>query len=71
MAWDINIEPLPDMYQKLLNHRNRDINLNMGAGEKDDILSLYRQGTGSTLNKMYSKNISQVINITVHPMKNM
>ena len=64
----INIEPLPDMYQKLLNHRNRDINLNMGAGEKDDILSLYRQGVGSTLNKMYSSNKSPVINITVHPM---
>ena len=64
----INIEPLPDMYQKLLNHRNRDINLNMGAGEKDDILSLHRQGVSSTLNKMYSSNRSSVINITVHPM---
>ena len=64
----INIEPLPDMYQKLLNHRNRDINLNMGAGEKDDILSLHRQGVSSTLNKMYSSNRSPVINITVHPM---
>ena len=64
----MNIEPLPDMYQKLLTYRNRDINLNIGAGEKDDILPLYMQNVGSTLNKMYSKNISQVINITVHPM---
>ena len=64
----INIEPLPEMQQLLLKHRSRDINLNIGAGEKDDILTLYSQGTGSHLIKKYSGGNRRTINITVHPM---
>jgi len=62
----INIEPLPDMFQKLLNYRNKDINLNIGAGEKDDLMPLAVGGGGSTLNKKYFSSNSQTINITVN-----
>jgi len=64
----INIEPLPDMFQKLLNYRNKDINLNIGAGEKDDLMPLAVGGPGSTLNKEYFSSDSKTINITVQPL---
>jgi len=64
----INIEPLPDMLQKLLNYRNKDINLNIGAGEKDDLMPLAVGGPGSTLNKEYFSSDSKTINITVQPL---
>ena len=65
--YGINIEPLPKAFSDLLKYRTRDINLNYGVGQKDDILKFYVKGVGSTLNKNFSKN-SKVINIKIHPM---
>jgi len=56
------------MFQKLLNYRNKDINLNIGAGEKDDLMPLAVGGPGSTLNKEYFSSDSKTINITVQPL---
>ncbi len=40
-GWNgINIEPLPNKYELLLNDRKRDINLNFGVG-KEKVLLLY------------------------------
>ena len=64
----INIEPLPDMYKKLLNDRSRDINLNIGASEKEDTLSLFLHKEGSTVNKKIFKEKGETINITVYPL---
>lgn len=48
-GWNgINIEPLPDMYQELCQKRNRDINLNIGVGNKHDILTMRVCDYGST-----------------------
>ena len=61
---------MPNVFSNLLKNRIKDINLNFGAGEKDDNLKLYANGdngVGSTLNKSFSRN-SKAINIEVHPM---
>ena len=66
----INIEPLPNAFSNLIKYRTRDINLNYGAGQKDDKLILYiigKTGSGSTLNKNFSR-YSKSINIEIHPM---
>ena len=48
-GWNgINIEPLPDMYQELCQKRDRDINLNIGVGNKHDILTMRVCDYGST-----------------------
>ena len=49
----INIEPLPDKYRSLLLYRNRDINLNIGAGENQRNATLYLMRGGSTTKKQY------------------
>ena len=49
----INIEPLPDKYHSLLLNRNRDINLNIGAGNSEGNTTLYLRGAGSTTKKQY------------------
>ena len=64
----INIEPLPVMYKKLLNDRIRDINLNIGASDKEDLLTLCLNGDGSTVNKKYFKENGETINIKVLPL---
>lgn len=46
--WGINIEPLPDMYKELCEKRDRDINLNIGVGNKHDILTMRVCDYGST-----------------------
>ena len=38
--YGINIEPLPSKYKALQIHRRRDINLNLGIGEKEGIATL-------------------------------
>lgn len=38
----VNIEPLTEPYIQLKNHRERDINLCFGIGEKDGLKSLLR-----------------------------
>ena len=64
----INIEPLPDMYKKLSNDRKRDINLNIGASEKEDKLTLFLNGGASTVTKKYFKEKGITINIKVYPL---
>ena len=64
----INIEPLPDMYKKLSNDRKRDINLNIGASEKEDKLTLFLNGGASTVTKKYFKDKGTTINIKVYPL---
>ena len=56
------------MYKKLLNDRSRDINLNIGASEKEDTLPLFLYGVGSTVNKKYFKTNGETLNITVYPL---
>lgn len=57
-GWNgINIEPLPDMYQELCQKRDRDINLNIGVGNKHDILTMRVCDYGSTFsNKVIYEN---------------
>lgn len=64
----INIEPLPNMYNKLIKYRNRDINLQIGVGEKEGNQILYINGLSSTLNKNYSNNINETLNISIYTM---
>ena len=49
--YGINIEPLPDKYQDLVEFRKRDINLQIGAGKMKGNGTLYMFGSGSTLQK--------------------
>ena len=37
----INIEPMPDYYEKLSADRPRDINLMLAAGNRDEVLPFY------------------------------
>ena len=64
----INIEPLPEEYSKLVKARIRDINLNYGAGEKDDNLIFYLQGTATTADKRYGSGNQKKQAIEVHPL---
>ena len=70
MGWHgINIEPLPDMHQKLSKDRIRDINLNIGASEKEDTLVLRLDGDcSSIIDKKYYGINGNTINITVYPL---
>ena len=48
-GWNgINIEPLPDMYVELCVKRERDVNLNMGMGNKHGRMTLHIEGMLST-----------------------
>lgn len=56
LGWSgINIEPLPDMYDKLCQDRSRDININCGAGDKEETLELYVMGGLSTFDESTAK----------------
>ena len=68
--YGINIEPLPNKFQDLVNTRFRDINIQIGVGEKKGNASLYVDGAGSTLSKEYSRNSSNLININIDTMIN-
>ena len=67
--YGLNIEPLPAMYNMLIKYRNRDINLQIGVGEKEGNQILYANGFSSTLNKNYSNDINEKINISIYTMK--
>ena len=55
-GWNgINIEPLPEEYQKLVISRPRDINLNICAGEKEANITIYKESVGTTRKKYYSR----------------
>lgn len=47
----INIEPLPDMFNELMAKRERDINLNVGLGNKEGKLTLHIENMLSTFSK--------------------
>ena len=64
----INIEPLPEMFSLISKNRIRDINLNIGAGEKEGIMSLNVRGGCSTLNKKYFNDKEPFINVTIYPL---
>ena len=68
--YGINIEPLPNKIQELMKYRKRDINLQIGVGEKKGIARLFEKESGSTLFKEYSSNNSQILNIHIDTMLN-
>ena len=65
--YGINIEPLPNKYQALVKFRERDINLQMGAGKMKEIGTLYILGSGSTLQK---KKNTKSLSINIDTMSN-
>ena len=56
------------MFKLLLKYRSRDINLNIGAGEKEGVMPLNVNGFGSTFNKKYFGNNRATIDIKIYPM---
>ena len=68
--YGINIEPLPNIFQKLVKYRPRDINLKIGIGKSKGIAKLYENESGSTLLTKYSRNITKFITIQIDTMLN-
>ena len=66
----INIEPLPEKYFSLLKSRSKDINLQIGVGDKKGNATLYLFGGASTLYKNYLKKPNKTINIKIDTMLN-
>ena len=70
-GWNgINIEPLPDKYNSLVKIRPKDINLQIGVSRIKGNSTLYLLGSGSTMQKNFSNNQSQIININIDTMSN-
>ena len=67
--YGLNIEPLPNMHNRLMKYRNRDINLQIGVGEKEGKGTLIVRGSGSTLKKNNSAYTSNALNINIYTMK--
>ena len=67
--YGINIEPLPDKYHALVQFRNRDINLQIGAGKIKENGTLYMDGACSILLKNKTKN-NNTIEINIDTMFN-
>ena len=55
----INVEPLKDAFDNLCRKRERDINLNIGIGNKHGEMTFYVDGLGSTFCKDEVKNNSK------------
>ena len=53
----------------LLKNRKRDI-LQIGAGVKKEKITLFKMGSGSTTSKIFSKGISEYININIDTLSN-
>ena len=68
--YGINIEPLSNKYKILLNKRKRDINIQIGIGEKKGNQSFYEYGVSSSLFKKFSRNNSKIYKINIDTMKN-
>ena len=71
--YGINVEPLPDKFQMLVKERQRDINLQFGAGNIEGNASLMYFGYhGLSSSLFYNKtgNNSQILNITIKTMSN-
>jgi len=66
----INIEPLPEKFNFLLQKRPNDINLQIAVGKKKENSILYLQGFGSTLKQDFSGNKNTTINIKIDTMLN-
>jgi len=70
-GWNgINIEPLPNKYELLLKERIRDINLQIGAGNKEGNSSLFLMKEASTLTEIYNTSNPKILNIKVKTMSN-
>jgi len=59
----INIEPHPEMYQKIVNNREEDINLNVGIASEEGELTFYKldkenETAGSTFDKNIAEELS-------------
>ena len=66
LGWHgMNIEPLEDKYQRLVEKRPRDINLNIGIGKEHGVLKLHCLDTGST----FSDEIVEICNYQAYPTK--
>jgi FkbM family methyltransferase len=65
----INIEPVKEYYQLLQEQRERDINLNLAAGEAELILEFYElEGTGlSTFDRQTAEEIANKNNYKILP----
>jgi len=72
LGWSgINIEPLPDMYNKLCDDRSRDINLNIGISNEEGELELRCAGGMSTFNeKVYIAGDLDKIQVQVRLLTN-
>ena len=66
----INIEPLPNFFQRLTKYRKRDINIQIGVGKNRGIARFFENRARSTLLKEYSRNNSKVIIINIDTMSN-
>ena len=70
-GWNgINIEPLPNKFQELVKYRKRDINIQLGVGDKKGVSNFFGNGTRATLIKDYSKSKSSLSTIKIDTMKN-
>ncbi len=68
--YGINIEPLPDKHKLLEIFRKRDINLQLGVGEKEGNNTFLVKGCYSSMLYDKTNNISKFINIRVNTMSN-
>ena len=69
IGWSgINIEPLPNKFRLLKKFRQRDINLQIGAGNKEGNATLLVKGLRSSLFYNKNQNNSNLIHIKIKPM---
>lgn len=70
-GWNgINIEPLPNKFQRLLKSRKRDINIQIGVGKIIGNASFFGDDARASLIKENSRNNSRVITINIDTMSN-
>ena len=70
-GWNgINIEPLPNKYPLFKKIRIRDINLQVGAGEKEGNATLLIKNSGSSIIFNKSNKYKNVINIKIKTLAN-
>ena len=68
--YGINIEPLPDKYKDLVKFRQRDINLQIGAGKMKENRTLSLLGLGSSIVNNNETKYNKSIKIEVDTMSN-
>jgi len=58
----INIEPHPEMYQKIIEKRENDINLNIGVASEEGELIFYKlDKTNETAGSTFDKNVAEAL----------